>query len=337
MKTFLSKAALATSAYLVGKGLYRYIKEQQFSFEYKVVLITGASRGLGLVMARQLAHEGAIISICASSKKELEEVRHELEPMGASVLTIEADLTAPGAAQRVIEQTVMQYGRLDVIINNAGNIVVGPLHTQTLDTFDQLMQLHFYAPMRLIDVALPHLRQSKGRILNISSIGGKISAPHLLAYSTSKFALTGFSEGLYAELKKDGVIVTTACPGLMRTGSPRNVDVTGRHEEEYSWFKIGDSLPGLSMDAEKSARKLLNACRRGDPEYILTIPAKFASLVHGISPSLVIRINEMINRFMLPAPVNSTQSIKGYETRFEYEQNSLTKPTDDAARENNQF
>ncbi|AHM58880.1 short-chain dehydrogenase/reductase SDR [Flammeovirgaceae bacterium 311] len=337
MKTFLSKAALATSAYMLGKGLYRYIKEQQFSFEYKVVLITGASRGLGLVMARQLAHEGAIISICASNKNELEEVRYELEPMGASVLTIEADVTAPGAAQRVIEQTVTQYGRLDVLINNAGNIVVGPLQSQTQEIFEQLMQLHFFAPLRFIDVALPHLRQSKGRIMNISSIGGKISVPHLLSYSASKFALTGFSEGLYAELKKEGIIVTTACPGLMRTGSPRNADITGKHEEEYTWFKIGDSLPLLSMDAEKAARKLLNACRRGDPEYILTLPAKLASLAHGISPSMVIRINELVNSLMLPEPTYHAQVLKGHETQFEHQQNPLTKPTDEAARENNQF
>ena len=78
-----------------------------------------------------------------------------------------------------------------------------------------------------------------------SSVGGKVSVPHLLSYSASKFALTGFSEGLYTELKRDGITVTTACPGLMRTGSPRNIDVVGLQEEEYEWFKISDSLPDI--------------------------------------------------------------------------------------------
>lgn len=338
MNTFLSRASLVSAAYFVTKGFYRYMKEQQYTFQYKVVLITGGSRGLGLVMARQLAKEGASLSICSNNKQELEEARRQLEKLGASVVTVQIDITEPGAAEKVIEQTIAQFGRLEVLINNAGQIVVGPLKSQTQETFDRLMQIHFYAPMRFIDVALPHLRQYKGgRILNISSVGGKVSVPHLLSYSASKFALTGFSEGLYTELNREGIKVTTACPGLMRTGSPRNVEVVGQQEEEYAWFKISDSLPFLAMNAESAAKKILNACRRGDPEYILTLPAKIASIVHGISPSLVIRINELISRLTLPEPVENTNAIKGYQTRFEYQQNPITQLTDEAARRNNEI
>lgn len=337
MKTFLSKAALTATAYFLGRGIYRYIQEQKFTYRYKVVLITGASRGLGLVMARLLAKEGAIICICATNKEELDHARRDLEAMDVSVLAMQADITEEGAAQRIIDQVIAQYGRLEVLINNAGEIVVGPLKGHTQAIFDELMQLHFYAPMRLIDVALPYLRQSKGRILNISSIGGKVSLPHLLSYSASKFALTGFSEGLYSELKQEGITVTTACPGLMRTGSPRNVDVVGQYEDEYRWFKISDSLPFLSMHAEDAARNLLNACRRGDPEYIMTIPAKVATFVHGISPSLFIRLSELTNRYLLPKAVENTQRVKGFETQFEYKRNPLTAPTDEAARRNNEL
>ena len=328
---------MVTGTYLIGRGIYRYIKEMQYSFSGKVVLITGASRGLGLVMARQLADEGALLSICARDTEELEDARQQLKEQGAHVLAIPADVTDPAAAERVINQTISYYGKLDVLINNAGEIIVGPLKSQTLESFDQLMQLYFYGPLRFIDAALPALRQTQGRILNISSIGGKISVPHLLSYSAGKFALTGLSEGLYAALKRDGIRVTTACPGLMRTGSPPNVNVVGNYEEEYKWFKISDSLPILSMHAEKAAKKLLNACRRGDPEYILTLPAKLAVLMHGISPSFVIRMNELVNRYLLPAPIENTTPIKGHETHFDYSRSPLTRPTDKAAVRNNEL
>lgn len=97
-------------------------------------------------------------------------------------------------------------------------------------------------------------RQRGGRIVNVSSVGGKIGVPHLLPYTASKFALTGLSEGLRVELKRERILVTTVCPGLMRTGSPRNALFRGKHKREYAWFAIADSLPLLSISAESAAR-----------------------------------------------------------------------------------
>jgi short-subunit dehydrogenase len=149
------------------------------------------------------------------------------------------------------------------------------------------MKVHFWGPLYAISAVVPDMRQRKaGRIVNIASIGGKVNMPHLLPYNASKFALVGFSEGLRAELAKDHVAVTTVCPGLMRTGSPRNALFKGRHRAEYTWFSISDAVPLVSQSAERAARQIIEACKRGDAEVVLSLPAKVASVVHGLFPGL---------------------------------------------------
>src|SRR5204862_108983 len=145
----------------------------------------------------------------------------------------------------------------------------------------------FWGPLYATCAVLPQMRARRdGRIVNISSIGGRVGIPHLVPYSASKFALVGLSEGLRAELAKDNIIVTTVCPGLMRTGSPRNATFKGRHRAEYAWFSISDALPVLTMSAERAAQKIVTACKRGDAELVLTIQAKLAAMFHGLFPGL---------------------------------------------------
>ena len=115
------------------------------------------------------------------------------------------------------------------------------------------MAVHFWGPLQTMPAAIPVMRRQRGgRIVNVSSIGGKIGVPHLAPYCASKFALTGLSESMRAELAKDGIHVTTVCPGMMRTGSPFNAWFKGRHREEFAWFAISDSLPVASIDAAAS-------------------------------------------------------------------------------------
>jgi short-subunit dehydrogenase len=190
-----------------------------------------------------------------------------------------------------------------VLINNAGTIAVGPMETMTVADYEEAMKTHFWGPLYFTLAALPHLRaRGGGRIVNVSSIGGKVAVPHLLPYSASKFALTGFSEGLRAELQKDEIYVTTVCPGLIRTGSPMNAFFKGRHRQEHAWFHVSDAMPGSSMSADRAARQVITACRYGRAEIVLSVQAKAAATLFALFPGLSSQVAGVVNEYLLPAP-----------------------------------
>src|SRR5690606_32592462 len=133
-----------------------------------------------------------------------------------------------------------------------------------------------------------------GQIVNISSIGGKMPVPHLSAYCASKFALAGFSQTVAAELAREGIKVTTVFPALMRTGSAVQAVFKGDHEREYEWFAAASAVPGLTISAEKAARQILAAVKRGDSEITLSLPAKFASFFFRNFPALFTFVNGLV-------------------------------------------
>ena len=323
-------------ALLAARSIYRNFTAYDFSG--KTVLITGGSRGLGLVMARQLAKEGARLVLCARDETELENARMELAGKGADVLVQKCDVTVEQQVNDMITNVLNEFGPIDVLINNAGVISAGPIAEMTLLEFEEAMKTHFWGPLYTTLAVLPSMKaRREGRILNIASIGGKISVPHLVPYSASKFALVGLSEGLRAELKKYNIIVTTANPGLMRTGSPRHAIVKGHHKEEYALFKIMDSSPLTSISAESSAKQILDALRYGEAEITTTFPAKFGELLHGISPSLMTSIFELINRALPGEGGIGKKRAKGYESESNLSLSSLTERTDEAAVRNNEI
>ena len=200
------------------------------------------------------------------------------------------------------------------------------------------MATHFWGPIYTIRAALPHLRQSAAaRIVNISSIGGKIAVPHLLPYSASKFALTGLSEGLRAELMKHGIRVTTVCPGLMRTGSTYNAWFKGNHRLEFAWFHNADALPGLSVDARRAARQVIEACRYGRAELVISAPAKLAVLMNAICPGTTAAMMSMTNR-LLPRAVDDSgvESRSGWQSVSRLAPSFVSRRADRATAENNE-
>lgn len=319
-------------------GMYAALRKgREFDFKGRTVLLTGGSRGLGLVLARELAREGARLSICARDPQELERARRDLSGRGAEVLAFPCDVTERAQVREWVRLSEEHFGGVDVLINNAGVIQVGPVEVMTLSDYEEAMRIHFWGPLYTMLEVLPSMRRARGgRIVNISSIGGKIGIPHLVPYSASKFALVGLSEGLRAELAKDGIVVTTVCPGLMRTGSPDNATFKGRHRAEYAWFSISDSLPGTTIQAERAARQIIAGCRRGDAEVILSIQAIVAIKFHQLFPQLSADIRELANRLLPVAGGIGTRRAKGADSHSELAPSWLTTLGDEAAKRNNE-
>jgi NAD(P)-dependent dehydrogenase (short-subunit alcohol dehydrogenase family) len=316
-------------------------RRSSYDFAGKSVVITGGSRGLGLIMARQLADAGARVALIARDDGELGRAAEDIrmrQPF-AEVLTVVGDVRKRYDAERGIAQTLDRFGRIDVLINNAGIIQVGPVDHMRLSDYEDAMSTHFWGPLYMILAALPHMRrQGEGRIVNISSIGGRVGVPHLVPYSASKFALTGLSDSLNYELARDNIAVTTVCPGLMRTGSPLNALFKGNHPQEYAWFAISDSLPLATIDAERAARQIIAACRRGDAELVITVQAKLAILARTAAPELFAAAMSFING-LLPDPAGreGDESKPGRDSESEWAPSALTAPTYKAAEENNEM
>ncbi|WP_026735593.1 SDR family NAD(P)-dependent oxidoreductase [Fischerella sp. PCC 9605] len=336
-KNILILAVLIIGALFAIKALVQWWREQQYNLNGKTVLITGGSRGLGLVMARQLVQQGARLAICARNADELERARTDLQQRGGEVLTVPCDVTDEFEVKQMIQIVRDRFGQIDMLINNAGTIQVGPMAEMTLDDYEEAIKIHFWAPLYTTVSVLPEMRQRRqGRIVNISSIGGKISVPHLLPYSASKFALVGLSEGMRSELARDGIVVTTVCPGLMRTGSPYNAYFKGNYRQEYAWFSISDSLPILSISAESAARQIIAAAKRGDAEVVLSVPAQIGDKFHALFPGLTSEILSWVNRFLPESDGIGSDRIQGKDIQSSMSPSVFTSLTDKAAQQNNQ-
>jgi NAD(P)-dependent dehydrogenase (short-subunit alcohol dehydrogenase family) len=301
-----TRIALGAGALLLGAWITaRGIRTGRYTLRGKVVLITGGSRGLGLVLARHICARGGNVALIARDREELARAKAKLVQRGGKVMTVECDLFDPVQIESAVRQVIDWFGKIDILINNAGIIEVGPLEHMSREDFERAMRLHFWAPYELIAAVVPEMRlQGGGRIVNISSIGGKIAVPHMAPYSASKFALTGFSDAIRAELARDNICVTTVAPGMMRTGSHVNAKFKGRHDKEFAWFAASAGAPFVSMNADRAARKILAACRRGQPSLTLTFAARSAIFGNALFPNLTGYAMKMVNRFL---PVGGTQ------------------------------
>lgn len=326
-------AAIGVGAFVAARAIREITK---YKLRDKVVLITGGSRGLGLVLARQLATKGARLAICARSLDQLQIAEQQLEEQGARVLAIPADVTDRAQVEEMIAEVIEHYGRLDVLINNAGIIQVGPVDTMGVEEYEEAMKTHFWGPLYAILAAIPHFKErGKGRIVNITSIGGKIAVPHLLPYTVSKFALVGLSEGMHVELKRHNIHVTTVVPNLMRTGSTKHATLKGNHEAEYAWFKASGSSPLLSQETRVAAKEIIKAIEYSESEPILSATAKAMTILKGVAPGWVNVLMSIANRLMPDNTSYGQRSKKGYESETDLSP-ALGALSDKGARKSNE-
>ncbi len=335
-KKALAAATILGAAYATGRAAISI--SRQISFRNRLVVITGGSRGLGLVIARQLAEQGAALVVCARDEADLGEALADLRRRGQFVAGYVCDVTKPEETRELFTRIRREIGSVDVLINNAGIIQVGPMETMTLADYQQAMAVHFWGPLFCSGQVLPEMRRrGHGRIVNISSIGGQLGVPHMVPYCASKFALNGLSQSMRAELARYGVYVTTVCPGLMRTGSPRNALFKGEHRAEYAWFSISSAMPLLTMNAERAARQIIDACRYGKAKVTLSLPAKLAVLLNTIAPEMTADAGA-IAAAMLPQPGGvGRNSMEGHESHSPWSPSMLTTLNERAAMANNEM
>src|SRR5215472_10941495 len=333
MRVWLGAGALLLGGWITA----RVIRTAQYTLRDRVAVISGGSRGLGLVLARHICNEGGQVALLARDAEELARAKADLAARGGRVLTVECDLLDRDQIQAAVRKVVGHFDRIDILINNAGIIEVGPLDHMTREDYESAMRLHFWAPYELVSQIVPEMRLwGGGRIVNISSIGGKVATPHFAPYSASKFALTGFSDAIRAELARDHIQVTTVAPGLMRTGSHVNAKFKGNHDAEFAWFSASAGAPLISINADRAAQKIITAFKRGQPSLTLTFAARGAIAGNALFPNLTGYAMKIVNWFLPDAADESGERSRPGSELPRLTPEWMTRLADRATKENNE-
>ena len=281
-----------------------------------VAVVLGGSRGLGLLIARELLRRGHRVVVAARDPDELASAKGLLQGQG-TVLTEECDVRDRHQVGALVGKIEHEVGPIEVLVTVAGIIQTAPLESVTLQHFEDAVDTMTWGPIHAAMTVLPAMRRrGRGRIGTITSIGGMVSPPHLLPYATAKFAAVGFSDGLAAGLSGTGVTATTVVPGLMRTGGHLHATFGGDATKEYAWFAPVASLPLVSMDAERAARRIVSGILSGRPMVVLTPLAWAGIRVRGLAPGTTTRLMGLAGRLLPAAPPRAGAAlVEGQEAR----------------------
>jgi short-subunit dehydrogenase len=268
-------------------------------FSGRNILITGGSRGLGLALAHELALQGARVALLARSEDNLRAARAQIyQSCGVEVEIVVCDLRQPAQIEPAIAALLAAWRQLDVLINNAGIIWPGPAQHKQLVEYEEAMAIHFWAPLHAMRAVIPAMkRQGGGRIVNVSSVEGLVSLPLIAPYCASKFALTGLSNALRAELAQDGIYITTVAPGLMHSSSPADPTLTSPTAARARIVRTMATVLA-STSYERAARRILRACARGERWLALDTVTRLLVVADALAPRAVGGLMELANRLM---------------------------------------
>ncbi|KYF90599.1 hypothetical protein BE20_02085 [Sorangium cellulosum] len=330
--------AAALGAAALARTAFRALR--RLDLRGRVVVITGGSRGLGLLLAEEFGRHGARVAIAGRDPGALERAEQRLRALGVEVHAVACDLGDRAAAEAFIDGVARAFGRIDVLVNNAGVIQVAPMQDLRVEELDEAMRSNYWSAVYATRRALPHLEKQgrAARIVNVTSIGGRVAVPHLLGYNASKFAMMGFSESLQAELSYGsarGPRVTTVIPGPMRTGSIYNAEFGGDPRREFGWFGLASSIPLATIDARRAARRVVAAAREGRAEVKLGLSSHLLSWAHGVAPQMTVRLMGLVNA-LLPAPRGAAGTTRGRDLRAPAQGSALLRLSNEAARRNNE-
>jgi short-subunit dehydrogenase len=260
-------------------------------------VVTGASSGIGRAIAILLAEKyKARLILNARSEPDLQETAKLVEAAGGTALCVSGDIAKDKLASRLIDHCVASFGSIDLLVNNAGFTRPGKLTSLSVEDWQNVFAVNFFAPLESIYQALPHMfKANGGKIVNIASVAGKIAFPGSVCYSASKFALTGMSEGMAAELASKNIDVITVCPGWVRSEFFSKNKMT----DDNNPTKIADktNLQGwimrnlLSVSSESCAVDTIRALEKGgSQEIVLTIPGVIAERVNALYPNFLNKV-----------------------------------------------
>lgn len=255
-------------------------------WQNKVVLVTGGSSGLGRVIADAFAEAGAKLAIVGLEQPQVEQAAKEMQTTGADVLGIHADITRQEDVDRLLAQTLDRFGRLDVLVNNAGRSMRGKVLDTTPEQFRELMELNLIALVRCTRAAVPHLLEQRGHVVNIGSLAAKSAARWVGAYPATKFAVAAYSQQLRLELGPQGLHVLLVCPGPIQRKDARLYPLAGLEDVPESARAPGAGVQVRAIPPQDLAQAILRACERRRPELVVPAKARLLFALAQLWPSL---------------------------------------------------